>query len=83
MIDRLLTWLERRRRFQAALRYNREYTFKLTGPHAHTWQCPQCGRVHHAHSTRNFFGPQFDACCDLPAGGRMERRFAMPWAHCW
>lgn len=85
MLERIVVAIERRleqrRRFRAALAYNRRYTFSL-GENGHSWQCPSCGRVHRAHSHSKFDGPQFDACCDLPAGGRQQRRFALPLSQC-
>jgi hypothetical protein len=78
VIAALLRWLERRRRFKAALAYNTNYTWYIHGPSASTWMCPCCCRIQHAHSTSRFTGPQFAACCTLPAGGRTERRFAVP-----
>lgn len=79
LIDLALAWLERRRLFLVALAYNQRYTFSLCERHGHSWMCPKCGGIHRAHSVSKFGGPQFHACCDLPAGGRMERRFALPY----
>lgn len=78
MISSILAWIERRRRFKAALAYNTSYTFAISGQHASTWQCPTCCRIHRAHSFGKFSGPQFDACCDIAAGGRTERQHAVP-----
>lgn len=81
MIDRIISALEqrleRRRRFKAALAHNREHTFSLSNDSmASTWLCPTCCRVHHLHSTGKFSGPQFDACCEFPAGGRIGKQYA-------
>lgn len=82
ILSRFAAWLEERRRFACALAYNARHTFSLCDRHGHTWMCPCCCRIHRAHSVSKFGGPQFDACCDLPAGGRQERRFALPRAQC-
>ena len=77
MIERFLAWLERRRKFRAALAYNTRHTFSLDDRHGHTWMCPACCAIQHAHSTSKFGGPQFNACCHLPAGSRNARMFAV------
>jgi hypothetical protein len=73
----LVVWLERRRRFKAALAYNRQYTFAYSGPHAETWMCPTCCTIHRSQCHSKFTGPQFAACCEFEAGGRKERRHAI------
>lgn len=70
------SWLQRRRRFREALAFNTRNTFRWSQPGR--WQCPSCGKVHAERSLAKFSGPQFDACCEFPAGGRMGRRFASP-----
>lgn len=77
MIAAIMRWLERRRRFRAALSYNRDHTFSLCPVNGGSWMCPQCCRIHRSHSSSKFGGPQFNACCDLPAGSRDDRRFAV------
>lgn len=78
VVAAVLQAIERRRLFRAALAYNTSYTFSLSARHGHTWCCPQCGHIHRAHSISKFGGPQFYACCNLPAGSRDARRFAIP-----
>lgn len=69
--------LERRRRYRSALEYNFRNTFSLSdNASAGTWLCPSCCRVHYSHSTSKFSGPQFEACCEHPAGGRIGKQFA-------
>jgi hypothetical protein len=78
VIDRLLAWLERRRRFREALEFNTANTFLWSKPGR--WMCPCCCRIHReSGEVSKFSGPKFPACCDHPAGGRIGKQFATPF----
>lgn len=66
--------LERRRKRLAALSYNRQFTFRGNGQCS--WMCPTCCRVHRSFADNKLSGPQFAACCNFPAGGRLGKPFA-------
>lgn len=74
MIDALLRILERRRRWRKALAYNRVHAFRSCRPGS--WMCPSCCAIHRQTTTSKFSGPQFPACCNFPAGGRLGARYA-------
>lgn len=56
-----------------ALAFNRDSAYSWSHPR---WMCPSCNAIHNSTGTSAWSGLQYPACCDFPAGGRLEKRFA-------
>ena len=75
-------WRDRRRaatQREIAVVYNRAHTYAGHQPVSGTWMCPVCNQVHACKGTSPWTGRQFDGCCGLGPGHRLDKKHAAPY----
>lgn len=71
MFNNIKKKIEEKKRFKAALKHNKEHTFKSDAKFTEaSWMCPFCNSVLTCYEWSPISGCQYKSCCRVPEGHR-------------